>query len=235
VEGIKLEARNLLPAAGGIDREPPVETKLLAPFKFRTDLERAITAEDYATLAERSAGVQQASGELRWTGSWYEARVGIDALGHEEPDITLLKAVDRGLYRYRRVGHDLAIRAAKLVPLEIALRVCVLPGYLRGHVKAALMDTFSNRILPDRTRGFFHPDNITFGDGITLSALVAAAQSVTGVESVTVTKLERLGKGPNHEIEDGILPLGALEIARLDNDPNFPENGFVTFEIRGGR
>jgi hypothetical protein len=28
--------------------------------------------------------------------------------------------------------------------------------------------------------------------------------------------------------------LGRLEIARLDNDPNAPENGKVEFDMRGG-
>lgn len=234
-EGISLEARNPMPAAGGTDREPVAEAKLLAPFAFRTELQRAVTADDYARLAERNAAVQRAAGELRWTGSWYEARVGIDAYGQEDPDPALLREVEKSLYRYRRIGHDLSVNPAKLVPVDVALLVCVLPEYLRGHVRAALMDTFSNRILADGSRGFFHPDNITFGDGITLSALVAAAQSVTGVDSVTVTKLERSGKGPNGELDAGILPLGPLEVARVDNDPDFRENGIITFDIRGGR
>jgi hypothetical protein len=233
--GIALESRNPMPPIGGTDRETLAEAKLLAPFIFRTDLQRAITAADYARLAELNSGVQRAAGELRWNGSWYEARVGTDAYDEEEADAALLRDVEKTLYRYRRIGHDLEVRQAKLVPLEIVLQVCVLPDYLRGHVKASLLDVFSNRTLIDGSRGFFHPDNITFGDGITLSALVAAAQSVTGVESVSVTKLERFGKGPNGEIEAGILSLGALEIARVDNDPNFRENGVVTFDIRGGR
>jgi hypothetical protein len=89
-------------------------------------------------------------------------------------------------------------------------------------------------MLPDGRLGFFHPDNLTFGEGIYLSKLVAAAQAVEGVESVQADKLERLFEGPN-EIENGILPLAPLEIARLDNDPSFPENGVLTLDVRGGR
>ena len=121
------------------------------------------------------------------------------------------------------------------MPLDIELLICVLPGYLRGHVKAALLDMFSNRMLPDGRLGFFHPDNVTFGEGIYLSKLVAAAQAVPGVESVKVNKLERLFEGPSDEIENGVLPLGPLEIARLDNDPSFPENGRLTLDVGGGR
>jgi hypothetical protein len=32
-----------------------------------------------------------------------------------------------------------------------------------------------------------------------------------------------------------VLSLGPLQIARLDNDPNFPENGILTLDLRGGR
>jgi hypothetical protein len=63
---------------------------------------------------------------------------------------------------------------------------------------------------------------------------VAAAQGVPGMESLTVKKLERLFEGSNHEIENGILPIGSLEVARLDNDPSFPENGRLALHMGGG-
>ena len=135
----------------------------------------------------------------------------------------------------RRIGHDLKVVPARYVALDIALTVCVLPHYLRGHVKAALLDVFSNRLLPDGRRGFFHPDNLTFGDDIQLSRLVAAAQAVTGVENVVVTKLQRLYELDNQEIPNGVLPLGPLEVARLDNDPGFPEHGKLVLDVRGER
>jgi hypothetical protein len=113
--------------------------------------------------------------------------------------------------------------------------VNVLPSYFRVHVESALRDAFSNRTLPGGRRGFFHPDNLSFGDNIYASKLVAGAQAVAGVESVIVTKLERLFAGPNHELENGLLPIGALEVARLDNDPGFPENGKFLLNLRGGR
>jgi len=31
------------------------------------------------------------------------------------------------------------------------------------------------------------------------------------------------------------LPLGRLEIARLDNDANYPERGVLRLEINGGK
>jgi hypothetical protein len=133
------------------------------------------------------------------------------------------------------MGHDLKIVTARLVPLDIAITVCVLPHYLRGHVETALLEVFSTGVLPDGRLGLFHPDNLTFGDGIYLSKLVAAAQAVTGVESARVTTLKRLYEDPNHEIENGLLPLSPLEVAQLEKDPSFPEHGTLTLTMGGGR
>jgi len=232
-----LRVRNPLPAVGGIDPEPIDEVKLFAPHNFRDQLERAITSDDYAALSTRDSlgALQQSGASLNWTGSWYEARVEVDPLGSETPAAALLQQVDKSLYRYRRIGHDLDVRTAIYVPLDIELSVCVDPDYLRAHVAADLLDVFSNRALPNGKRGFFHPDNLTFGDGVYLSALVAAAQAVDGVRSVDVTRMKRLFAAPNHEIENGILPLTSGEIAQLDNDPNYPEHGKLALVMRGGR
>ena len=133
------------------------------------------------------------------------------------------------------MGHDVQVVPARYVPLEIEMIVCVESHYLRGHVRAALLDIFQSGARANGEPGFFHPDNLSFGDAIYLSRLVAAAQAVEGVESVEVTKLQRRFQAANHEIEHGVLPIGPLEVARLDNDPGNPENGVIKFDVRGGR
>ena len=240
LSGNSLKIRNPMPAQGGTAPEPLAEAKLYAPHMFRKTLQRAITAADYAEIVEREFKdkVQRAVARLRWTGSWYEVLVAIDPFGKEEADSKLLDAITGRLHRYRRMGHDLVVRAARRVSLDIEMIVCVLPHYLRGHIKAELMDQFSNRILPDGRKGFFHPDNLSFGEGIYLSKLVAIAQAVEGVERVRMTKLKRLNapdESSDRAIENGKLPLGPFEIARLDNDPSFPENGKLNLDMGGGR
>jgi hypothetical protein len=161
--------------------------------------------------------------------------VALDPVRSEEADPVLIADVTRLLQRYRRIGHDLVVMPARRVALDIELHVCVAQGYLREHVDAALRQVFSNRRAPDGRLGLFHPDRLTFGDGIYLSALVAAAQAVAGVENAFVTRLQRLYAAPDGEIENGVLPLGALEIARVDNDPSMPEHGRCSLDVRGGR
>ncbi|HKA20511.1 MAG TPA: putative baseplate assembly protein [Blastocatellia bacterium] len=233
--GVAIRVRNPLAARGGAEPEPMDEAKLFAPHLFRKQLQRAIIAGDYQALAARNKKLQRASGVLLWTGSWYEADVAVDPLGSETVSDALLKDIEIYLERYRRMGHDLHIERAEYVPILLALEVCALPQYQPAHVKAALLDAFSNRVLPGGKRGFFHPDNLTFGGGIFLSQIIAAAQAVEGVECVQVKKLQRLFAAPNHEIANGVLPLGLSEIAQLDNDPSFPERGKLEIHVSGGR
>lgn len=233
--GASLRPRNPLPAVGGSEAESLAEVKRFAPGAVRRDRERAITADDYARLSERNQKVQRAAAELLWTGSWYEARVAVDPRGTETFDAGLQAAVLKSLDVYRRIGQDVAIAQADYVPLEVELTVCVSPHYQRAHVEAALRDVLSNRVLPNGQTGFFHPDNLTFGEGVYLSRLIAAAAAVAGVENVTVSKFNRRFEAASGELESGLLPLGAMEVAQLDNDPDFPEHGLLTLVMKGGR
>jgi hypothetical protein len=258
LSGVNLLPRNPLAATGGTDPEPMAEVKLFAPNAFRDVLERAITADDYATLASDNTrrleeriglsyqpfqGLQSAKAVLRWNGSWYTALVALDPLGTEQSSPELIHEVSAYLELYRRVGHDLLVAQAEYVGLDLALTICVLPGYLRAHVESALLDVFSNRVLSNGSKGFFHPDNLSFGGGIFAGTIIAAAQAVAGVQNVIVTRLERWGlvDAAANQTEaasvppNSVLTLGPLEIARLDNDPNFPENGRILLDMRGGR
>src|SRR5712692_4092681 len=181
-----LSCRNPFVAMGGTLPEPLSEIKLYAPGAFMVDQERAITAGDYARLAGRYPGVQRATASLRWTGMNYEALVVIDPLGTDELRYSLLRKIEHYLQPYRRIGHDVKVAQAQYVPIALALDICVLPNYLQAHVKAALLATFSNGILPDGARGFFHPDNLSFGYSISVSAIIARAQAIPGVMSVTL-------------------------------------------------
>jgi hypothetical protein len=231
--GIDVRPRNPLPARGGVAPEMVEDAKALAPFAFREQLQRAVTPADYADLAERDFKdrLQRASARLRWMGSWYVLELAADPLGTTEADPALLAGVETGLEPYRRIAHDLRVEAAAAVPLEIELRVCLLPHFFPGPVKAALLERFSNRVLPDGTKGFFHPDNLSFGEGVFVSRLVTEARRVAGVENVVVTKLRRLDGAEEHALASGVLKLGPFEVARLDNDPSFPERGVLRLNL----
>lgn len=222
-----VRVRNPLPAAGGVDPEPVSEVKLLAPGAFRRTLERAITADDYAQLAGALPGIQRAIARLRWTGSWYAADVGLDPLGTDQPDPRLLTAAADRLASYRRIGHDLEVARAEYVALDVELEVCVQAGFDPGHVRERLLAALG-------PSGLFAPDRLSFGSGIALSAVTAAAQAVPGVDSVRAVHFRRLFELDDSALDTGVLALGPLEIPQLDNDPSFPERGRLVLTMRGG-
>ena len=225
--------RNPLAAAGGIDPESPEAVRVYAPQAFRRQ-ERAVTVADYAEVTQRHPEVQKAAATLRWTGSWYTMFITIDRIGGRRVDETFEQEIRDFIERYRLAGYDVEIDGPILVPLDLALRVCVQPGYFRSNVQRALLDVFSQRDLASGQRGFFHPDNFTFGQPLYLSQIYAAALSVAGVQSVEVFRFQRWGKLPNQELDDGLITPGRLEVIQLDNDPNFAENGKLEFEMHGG-
>lgn len=229
-----LVVRNPLPASGGTAPESVAEARLVAPGTIAARRERAVIAADYAELARRSNKLQGAAAALRWSGSWLEAQVGIDPVASAADDSALADAIALDLSRYRRIGHDLAIRTACPVPLFLELHVCLSPHHRRGEVRKALLDLFSNRELSAGGTGFFHPDKLRFGTGVYLSQIVQAAVTLEGVDSVIVRELRRLNSTDKSALDTGILPIGPFEIAQLDNDPNFPERGALKLNLDGG-
>ena len=121
------------------------------------------------------------------------------------------------------------------------MTVCVAPGYVRTDVEASLLRAFSARDLPDGRRGFFHPDNFTFGQPVYLSQIVATAMQVPGVMWVDTddippapNRFRRWGQASRGETAAGRITFERLEIARLDNNASAPENGKVEFYMKGG-
>src|SRR5262245_59858770 len=103
---------------------------------------------------------------------------------------------------FRVAGYDLELRDPEYVPIDLALRVCVVPEAFRSEVERALGPALA---------ALFDPDRLTFGDPVFLSAVHAAAQAVDGVERVLPIRFGRFGKAPAGELEAGVLGVGDLE------------------------
>lgn len=225
---------NPLPAVGGLDPEPLDQVRLYAPQQFKT-LQRAVTEADYADIAQRFPGVAKALATRRWTGSWYTIFITVDRQDGLPVDAAFKRELRAFLERFRLTGHDLEIESPRFVPLDLAFQVQVLPDYFRAQVRDALVKSFSKGVLENGQLGFFHPNNFSFGQPLYLSRAIATAMQVVGVESVVVTRFQRLGLDSNEALERGQISFGRLEIAQLDNDPSAPEKGRITFNLEGGR
>jgi hypothetical protein len=60
-------------------------------------------------------------------------------------------------------------------------------------------------------------------------------RKVPGVASVEITRFQRQDHPTVEHLDSGKLELDRLEVARLDNDPNFPERGRFVLEMGGGK
>ena len=226
--------RNPMAARGGTEPESIEEVRQHAPNAFRTQ-ERAVTVDDYARVAERHPEVQRAAASFRWTGSWRTVFIALDRLGGLPVDDVFQATMRQFLDSFRMAGHDIEIDQPHFVSLEIEMVVLVAPEHFRADVGLALLSVFNNRVAPDGTLGVFHPDNFTFGQTVYSSPIYAAALKLEGISSVQITTFRRQGDAASNAAPTGALPMDQLEIARLDNDPNFPEHGVFRLILKGGK
>lgn len=230
--------RNMTPGQGGHRPETIKELRRRAPFEFRRQ-DRAVTRADHDEMASRfippEGPLQGSVTDIMHTGSWHTVFVTADRRGGLSVTPEFETDLRAHLERYRMAGRDLEVEGPINVPIEIDLEVCVCSDYLRGQVKRAVLDRFSNRILPDGTLGAFHPDRMSFGQTLYLSPLITLAQSVEGVRAVTVTRFQRFSDPDSSGLADRKLEFGRREIARLDNDPSRPGNGVLRLTMKGGR
>jgi predicted phage baseplate assembly protein len=229
----------------GASPESIEEVRQQAPEAFRAVQFRAVTVEDWEEVALRHDDVAGAKVRFRWTGSWHTVFVAI----HPKDETNLVRLPGGGvtlesefaatvkahLKRFKLAGYDLAVKAATYVPLEIEIQLCVAPGHFRGDILESVARRLSNKTFADGSRGFFHLLEFQFGESVYLSRLYAAINEVQGVESATVLVFKRYWETENDELEQGRIPMGPFEIPRLDNDPNFPENGVLRLSAVGGQ
>ncbi len=232
--------RNPMAATGGINPETREEVRKYAPQAFRVQ-QRAVTEDDYARIAQRHPDVQKALAKRRWTGSWYTIFISIDRFGGEEITDEFEQEMIGFLDPFRMAGRDIEIVPPKFVSLDIALNICISDGFRISDVHRELSDRFTSGIRLDGSKGYFHPDHFTFGSSVYLSPIVNLASGVEGVRRVTVSTAAdpqgvfmRWGEEQGTEIDDGVIAIGASEIARCMNDPNKPEYGRIVFQIEGG-
>ena len=141
-----------------------------------------MTEADYAEVTERHGAVRARRGDLP-----------VDRLvAHGVRDRGPVRRTRRWtrrsssrlrgwLERYRMAGYDLEVDGPVFVPLEIGLHVCVAPGFFRSDVAGEVRAVLSDTTAADGRRGLFHPDRLTFGQPVYLSAVLAAVHSVPGV------------------------------------------------------
>ena len=233
-----------LAARLGTDPETIDEVRATAPEAFRAVQFRAVTEADWQEVALRHPDVAAAKARFRWTGSWHTVFVAVHPI--DETNLVRLPgggaalatdfaaAMHAHLVPFKLAGYDLVVRAAIYVPLEIEIELCVARGHFRGDVLKAVTQALTGRGLAGGALSFFDPLVFAFGEPVYLSALYAAVTAVEGVSSAKVLLFKRYWEDERDELERGLIEMAPFEIARLDNDPNFPENGVLRLSAVGG-
>lgn len=243
-----LQVWNPLDVTDGRDAELPVEIIRRAPEAYRVKQLRAVTLEDYVKRAKELVDVSHAYARYVWTGSWRSVQIAIDPKGTTDFNDVLREKIASHLNAVRLIGEDLEIRHALYVPLDCIVRLCAHPHYWPEDLAFELEDEFSDGFTTFAKKGFFHPDEWTFGQPLYASEIIGRCLQVKGVERVLTVSMRRWfpGSGDNakvininpDDIPDNViekLEVKPFEIIQLANDPNQLDKGRIQFDILGGR
>ena len=136
----------------------------------------------------------------------------------------------------RLIGEDLELRPPRFVPLEIRVVGLRRRGYWREDLRFVLEQEFSDGYTSDGRRGFFHPDEWTFGQALHRSAIEGRLHRVAGIEHVVSHHDEALqragaGRAGRRGAGDG-LRRGR---AAAPTTPITSSAGCIRFDVQGGR
>jgi predicted phage baseplate assembly protein len=225
---------NPLPTLGGADPESLSDVRSNAPDSVRA-FDRAVSIEDYATLARSFPGIAKASAQ----------RVQFDAnrvpLVH--PYVQLTAAATDGTpisgsglisqlrsFLDQRRDPNVPLRILDFTPVyvDIAVTINLDDRVPRQATFARVQAALNPGRNPDGTAGYFAFDSLDFGESLHLSAIYAFIQNIPGVNNATISRFRRmdLDAGDPSVVRTDIL-IGPTEIGVIGNDASHPERGLL--------
>jgi Baseplate J-like protein len=209
---------NPQPASGGADRESVEDARRHAPAEFRS-LQRAVTKEDIAALAETFPGVARA---VAVPAGWNYVDVFVVSTG----GLGLTDVLRAQLLRYfdtrRMVTTLINVRQPVFVAVSLAVAVGVEPTFFAGDVE---------RRVRDALEALFAIDRLAFGQPFHLSKIFEAVESVEGVAFAEVLAFVGRRSVPVGEMVDP----AAAAAGRIPLRPHeFPRQGTITLTSSGG-
>jgi len=203
---------NPVQAIGGVNHETVESVKRMAPRMLRT-LWRAVTAEDYKTLAEALPGVAKATvlcAPPGQTAYWGQVNLYIAPEGGGMPSEALKNMVEEYFADREMLNATTVVFDPVYAPVNVSLEVAVKENYMRLDVE--------NRVRAVVESFFLFP-NVDFGRCVFMSDLIAAVDAIEGVRYVNLTVLSRDETGVGNVI------IAANEI---------PQIAMFTLDVFGG-
>jgi uncharacterized phage protein gp47/JayE len=199
-------------ASGGDDRETIEHARRHAPKVYRS-LDRAVTADDYAALAQNHPGVARASAVAP---KWNFVDLYVVATGGLAPTDDLRARLLRYFEGRRMLTIVVSVRTPVFVGIELIVEVGVEPTFYREDVQ---------RRADAALRALFELDRLDFGQTFYVSKIFEAVESVDGVAfgRVPAGGFRGVRSDPAGEVVDpaaaatGVIALRAREFPRLDS------------------
>jgi len=179
---------NPVQTIGGVDRETVESIKRMAPRMLRT-LWRAVTAEDYKTLAEALPGVAKATVLCAPPGQaayWGQVNLYIAPEGGGLPTEELKKMVEEYFADREMLTATTVVFDPVYVPVNVSLEVAVKENYMRADIEKKVRETI---------QVFFSFPNVDFGQSIFMSDIISAVDAIEGVNFVNLTILSQTDTG----------------------------------------
>lgn len=228
ITGAVLQVRNPVPGWGGSQPELPRVVRARAPQRWQQQ-DRGVTPADWEALAQALPPVRRARAVAGWQGTSPQDQLWVQRKGPLHEDEAFLAGVRAALEPRRLAGRGLRVLPPVYVGVVVALQVGLYSGTVRSAAEQALRTA-----LGPGPGGVFSPDGLTFGQPVWLSAVVAAANGVAGVEWVKALRFDRWDPYGGAATVHDELRMGPHEVARMADQPAQPWNGSLTLELVGG-
>lgn len=206
-EPITVSVTNPNNASGGEGRETIAEAKRLGPLSLRA-LGRAVSPQDYKTLAEQRGGVAKARvvpGFLP-----FEVDAFIVPEGGGDPSQALLDDIEAFLEGINPVGTIVTTKAPTFVDIEITGIVTVLPNFQNAIVKTAVLLALTNFFDEGRL-------DVDFGKDVRISDIFRLIDETDGVDHVEFTRFTRTPEIV-FGVKSGDYTVGAITISKETKD-----------------
>jgi Baseplate J-like protein len=166
--------RNPVVVGGGADPDPPEQIRRYAPRSVLT-FDRAVSGDDYETIAAQTPGVARARAYWTWDDDEQRSLVVI----YVGDDASAIAAANTALRNAADPNRPVLVKRAIAIPIRINLSVQIDPTYapppvLLG-VRTALLDT---------DRGLFGSNTVRIGQSVYQSQIFATCLQVPGVQAV---------------------------------------------------
>ncbi len=184
--------RNPVPVGGGSDPDSPDHIRKYAPQSVLV-FGRAISADDYETIAAQAPGVARARAYWTWDAEEQRALVklyvGDDAHASDAANVALMGADDP--------NRPVSVRQASRIPVSLTLQLVIDSPFAPDNVVAAATSG-----LLDPEAGLFGIDGIGIGQSVYESEIYRACLSAPGVQAVRGLRVE-IDRGSGLQRESG--------------------------------